>query len=371
MFKGSFASCLAFNTAQYTRSYSTSSTWSPLKVLDEGSLEVFRREAFKPSLPAILPRGLFLGLPAVQKWFLESEEKKSLHLSHAYLSKFGDIAVPLEYTVLATPSVSEAVEATFQRSEVPFKLFLDWTRHATTETPNRLYLAQASFNDLPRDLADDLPTPDLVAKAGCGDVYDTNLWIGVPPTYTPLHRDPNPNLFVQLAGQKTVRLLAPEKGQEVFASVQTALGKSTSASFRGEEMMKGKENALLEARIWDDNPADDGINTFGYDASLDRGDGLFIPKGWWHSIKGVGNGITGSVRESPQVSAGILLSTFAGQLVVQVGLLCGLEQCYLLASNYIPNCDESLGVHLLLTYKGCHRGLQNSLFPPDSPLPRT
>jgi hypothetical protein len=33
--------------------------------------------------------------------------------------------------------------------------------------------------------------------------------IGHPPTYTPLHRDPNPNIFVQLAGEKVVRLLAP------------------------------------------------------------------------------------------------------------------------------------------------------------------
>ena len=298
------------NTAQHLRSYSTPPKWSPLKVLDGSSLEVFRSEAFNPAVPAILPRGLFSGLPASRKWFSASEDKKGLHLNNTYLSKFGDVNVPLEYTVLNAPSTSEAIDAAFQRSEVPFKLFLDWANSATTETPNRLYLAQASLNGLPKGLLDDLPAPDIVVDAGRGDVYDTNLWMGVPPTYTPLHRDPNPNLFVQLAGRKTVRLLTPEKGQEVFTSIQTALGRSASASFRGEEMMKGEEKALLEGRIWDDNYADGSSHIFGYQASLERGDGLFIPKSWWHSIKGVGNGITGSVGSELQVVTELLLIGF-------------------------------------------------------------
>lgn len=293
MIARSIALRFAFETA---RSYSTSSAWSPLRVLDDSSLETFRKESFSPSVPVVLRRGLFLALPAVQKWFSVSEDKRSLSLNHEYLSEFGDINVPLEYTLLVAPSTAGAVENTFQRSEVPLNLFLEWAKHATTETRNRLYLAQASFNDLPKKLVDDLPTPDIVMRAGRGDVYDTNLWIGVPPTYTPLHRDPNPNLFVQLAGQKTVRLLAPEKGQEIFTFVQTALGSPAPSIFRGEEMMKGEEKALLEARIWEDAPADGQANTSGYEASLERGDGLYIPKGWWHSIKGVGNGITGSVR---------------------------------------------------------------------------
>lgn len=296
MITRSIALRFAFRTAQYARFYSTPSAWLPLKVLDDSSLEVFRREAFSPSVPVVLRRGHFLELPAVQKWFYVSDDKENLYLNHDYLSEFGDINVPLEYTLLATSSTSEAVEGAFQRSEVPFKLFLNWAKHATTETPNRLYLAQASFNDLPKKLVGDLPIPEIVMRAGRGDVYDTNLWIGVPPTYTPLHRDPNPNLFVQIAGQKKVRLLAPKEGQEVFISVQTALGRSASASFRGEEMMKGKEKASLEARIWDDASADGHANVSGYEASLERGDGLFIPKGWWHSIKGVGRGINGSVR---------------------------------------------------------------------------
>jgi hypothetical protein len=117
------------------------------------------------------------------------------------------------------------------------------------------------------------------------------VWIGHPPTYTPLHRDPNPNLFVQLAGEKVVRLLAPDEGQSVFAAVRAQLGKSGgrgAAAIRGEEMMQGGERALLDEAVWGD---DERV----FEAKLGAGDGLFIPKGWWHSIKGVGEDVTGSV----------------------------------------------------------------------------
>lgn len=64
---------------------------------------------------------------------------------------------------------------------------------------------------------------------------------------------------------------------------------------RGAEMMEGAERKVLEEAVWssgDDNPwwAQE------MECEVGPGDGLFIPKGWWHSIKGVGEGITGSVN---------------------------------------------------------------------------
>ena len=211
------------------------------------------------------------------------------------MNQFRDSVVPLELTRLPGGSAVSETENAFHRAEAPLGLFLEWTKYANTQTADRLYLAQASFSIIPKGLRDDLPTPDIVAKAGKGDIYDTNLWIGVPPTCTPLHRDPNPNLFVQLAGKKIIRLLKPEAGLEVFANVQTTLGQSGSSTFRGEEMMKGEEKRLLEAHIWGTESSPQGAIPSGFEACLERGDGLFIPQGWWHSIRGVGEGITGSV----------------------------------------------------------------------------
>ncbi|CAG8157374.1 unnamed protein product [Penicillium salamii] len=248
------------------------STQYPLPSLGN-DLATFQKQCFQPEQPAILP-GAFNDLPAMKHWFTPG-------LNTDYLRKHGgDAFVPLELTQ-STPE-----GPSFRSFHAPLSLFLDWME---SPTPSTLYLAQCQLLDLPPLLRTDFPTPTLVSQAGRGDIYDTNVWIGHPPTYTPLHRDPNPNLFVQLAGEKVVRLLAPDEGHAVFAGVRARLGKSGdrgAAAFRGEEMMQGGERALLDEVVW---------GTDGLEARLGAGDGLFIPKGWWHSIKGVGEGVTGSV----------------------------------------------------------------------------
>ena len=270
------------------RWYSSNSQWHRIRELRDGRLETFREQAFAPAVPVLLPRSKFIDLSATQKWFISSgDDSVGASLNHEYLGNFDDAVVPLEFT---------KGQGMFQRAEAPLRIFLEWTRFATTKTVERLYLAQASFACLPKGMTDDLPTPDIVAKAGTGDIYDTNLWMGIPPTYTPLHRDPNPNLFVQLAGRKIVRMMAPEVGHDCFTRVQQALGKSPSAAFRGDEMMKGEEKRLLEADVWDENVKLQDEGAVGYEVHLNGGDGLFIPKGWWHSVRGVGEGVTGSVN---------------------------------------------------------------------------
>ncbi|KFY29786.1 hypothetical protein V493_02233 [Pseudogymnoascus sp. VKM F-4281 (FW-2241)] len=153
-----------------------------------------------------------------------------------------------------------------------------------------LYIAQAQMADLPQQLRDDLPTPELVLAAGKGDVYDANIWIGTPPTFTPLHKDPNPNLFVQLSSCKKVRIFEPRKGQAIFAAVRRKIGASPTAAFRGEEMMQGRERVELKEAVWDP------MNLDGDEVTVRPGDALFIPKGWWHSIKSEGSGLNASAN---------------------------------------------------------------------------
>ncbi|CAG8902139.1 unnamed protein product [Penicillium salamii] len=205
------------------RSQVTSRSFSTYPVPSLGNdLPTFQKQCFQPEQPAILP-GVFNNLPAMKHWF-------SPGLNTDYLRKHGgDAFVPLELTQ-STPE-----GPSFRSFHAPLSLFLDWME---SPTPSKLYLAQCQLLDLPPLLRADFPTPTLVSQAGRGDIYDTNVWIGHPPTYTPLHRDPNPNLFVQLAGEKVVRLLAPDEGHAVFAGVRARLGKSGdrgAAAFRGRK----------------------------------------------------------------------------------------------------------------------------------------
>ena len=308
-----FSACKTFHS-------STPDRYRPLEALAAFDIDAFRALYFKPEKPVVLPRAHFQDIPAFQKWFVGNDlsmiarDRPAARLNLDYLQRYAQSAdVPVELTELSRTSIKgtahdegsqtapdRTVDAvSFQRAYMPLSLFLEWMREAdpTCQT-TRLYLAQCQLFDLPAVLRDDIHPPDLVTKAGRGDIYDTNIWIGHPPTYTPLHRDPNPNLFVQLAGRKVVRLLAPTAGQALFSSVRGQLGQSggkDAAVFRGEEMMQGQERALLDERVWGDSALSAVDESSAYEACLEAGDGLFIPKGWWHSIKGVGDGVTASV----------------------------------------------------------------------------
>lgn len=277
---------------------SFSSSWAALNILRDGSVETFCKEAFVPSLPSVLPKGHFHDFPAISKWFSASRtDGNSVVLHDEYLSQFGDAVVAQEYSYFPEQSSREAtaVGTLFSRQERPLSGFLYWVKDLSSDGKIRIYLAQACVSALPSKMRDDLPTPEFVTKAGRGDIYDASIWLGISPTYTPLHFDPNPNLFVQLAGHKTVRLLPPDAGHKIFVNMQNSLGKMSSAKFRGEEMMMGEEGRLFEDVIWNDETHGDKAASFGFEAQLAQGDGLFIPKGWWHSVKGTGRGVTASV----------------------------------------------------------------------------
>ncbi|KAL6875215.1 cupin-like domain-containing protein [Trichoderma novae-zelandiae] len=150
--------------------------------------------------------------------------------------------------------------------------------------PVQLYIAQSLLPDLPSALQDDVPTPEILSQVGRGDIYSSSIWLGTEPTYTPLHRDPNPNLFCQLCSSKVVRLLPPKTGHDVYNRVRMRLRGSGSSRIRSTEMMEGEERELLHGAVWEDG-MEEIRSADIQEVMLRAGDALFIPKGWWHSIK--------------------------------------------------------------------------------------
>ena len=305
----------------------------PLHSID---IDKFRQQAFIPENPILVTAtsnrkaesaayGPFeCSIPAAVKWFDRSRpainhesglsSQPSTVLSHRHLSPFGATILPYEYivdrsqtSVVDSGSGSQGIggvsqkwaeilnkldegsaDGAFHRFNAPLSLFLQACKF---KRGPRLYIAQAQIIDLPKQMQDDLPTLRIVKEAGKGDIYDANLWMGIPPTYTPLHKDPNPNLFVQLAGSKIVRIFRPSVGASMFRKVQQRIGQTSSSNFRGEEMMEGPERSALDEAAWGDSPQMEG-----FEAIVAEGDALFIPKGWWHSVKSVGTGINASVN---------------------------------------------------------------------------
>ena len=274
--------------------------------LDAGGVDAFKREAFDPGKPVKLAQDRKHLPPACSEWFVNDERCNGTELRASFWSQFKDTVVPLEVTsktpggISNTPSLS-----TFRRAEAPLGILLAYLDQASSEQvepDHSIYLAQCSLHSLPKRFRDDLPAPEVVMKAGKGDIYDSSLWLGCSPTYTPLHRDPNPNFLLQLAGKKVVRLLPPEIGGALFNEIQDELhqsggASSGSASFRGEEMMSGPEADLLHAAMWEPViETRDFVQQYGQQVEIDATEALFIPKGWWHSVKGIGKGVTASAN---------------------------------------------------------------------------
>ncbi|KAI0427927.1 Clavaminate synthase-like protein [Xylaria sp. FL1042] len=185
---------------------------------------------------------------------------------------------------------AENNQSRFLQLEAPLNLILQASRYNMSKSSQsrpvkQLYVAQFDIQSLPIELREDLPIPEIVDRVGKGDVYNSSIWLGLQPTYTPLHRDPNPNLFCQLFGAKAVRLLRPRVGQWVFQDVRRSVGTAGNSRIRGPEMMDGPERDGLHRAIWAEPDASREI----WQAILNPGDALFIPQGWWHSVRSVGH----------------------------------------------------------------------------------
>ncbi|KAK0709832.1 hypothetical protein B0T26DRAFT_653537 [Lasiosphaeria miniovina] len=210
-----------------------------------------------------------------------------------------DMAAALRELVSSLPQAPYSdADTRFLRFDAPLALLdagLQYNKASASPDQyiDQLYIAQAPLNTLPPDLQADVPTPDLVREAGNGDIYDSSIWIGLEPTYTPWHKDPNPNLFCQMCSSKLVRMLPPQRGAQVYDSVRAGLGYTRTLGFRGDEMMQGPERRALLESVWGDEVPSDMLEVL-----VNPQDVLFIPKRWWHSVKSVGSSgqLNGSVN---------------------------------------------------------------------------
>ena len=119
------------------------------------------------------------------------------------------------------------------------------------------------------------------------------FWLGPAGTVTPLHRDENDNLLVQIWGEKRVTLYSPD--QRPFLS-------AWSTTPEGDREPGGTD-------VNPDAPDYESFPQFRQAHRLDvvigPGDMLFIPDGWWHHVRSLSpsfsvNFLTDTSRASEQ-----------------------------------------------------------------------
>ncbi|QPG94528.1 hypothetical protein C2857_006309 [Epichloe festucae Fl1] len=294
-------------------------------------IQAFQQKAFIPKKPFLFLKDAdspTTHLPALSTWFSrKTDTVPSTPFAPFVVNKFQEWPFPYELTnrvgnhevislfrdsLLASSELTDQVIAGILQSAVtqdtnqeflevyaPLRLLIkalefNGAQNPVVRHPLQLYIAQSALPDLPQPMQDGLPAPELVRRAGKGDIYSSSIWMGTEPTYTPLHRDPNPNLFCQLCSRKVVRLLPPSTGDRLFFEVQVQIKQQGNSRIRTTDMMQGEERLVLHDAVWGNTSPEDNM----YEAELEAGDALFIPEGWWHSVKSVGSDgeLNGSVN---------------------------------------------------------------------------
>lgn len=188
------------------------------------------------------------------------------------------------------------VDAAWSQQLLPFRDFL--ATYITTPSPQQQhkgYLAQHPLLTHIPSLRRDVSIPDL-CYAGDDDAEpQLNAWFGPAGTITPLHTDPHENLLVQVVGRKYVRLYPAStpagvvrprgRGEDGVDMGNTscwdvgvvegwdAPGPGEGEDEEGEGGEEGEEEEFKRAEF--------------FDCILGPGDTLYIPKGWWHYVRGL------------------------------------------------------------------------------------
>ncbi|KAJ7739655.1 hypothetical protein DFH07DRAFT_926926 [Mycena maculata] len=146
---------------------------------------------------------------------------------------------------------------------MPWDAFLD-----ALESPTELlYLAQHSLLMQFPALRADIVVPDYVyaalprpvgsAPPANDEQLVINAWLGPKDTVSPAHTDPYFNMYVQVAGYKTVWMAAPETDGMLATGNTSAVDVfATDQSYLAGQM-----------------------------AILGPGDVLYLPPGWWHAMR--------------------------------------------------------------------------------------
>lgn len=216
------------------------------------SAEVFRDEHYAANWPVVLA-GAIADWPAVRLWTPDYLKRK-----------VG--ARPVEVQARRNADADYERRMADHRAVMSFDAFIDQVTESVAA--NDTYLT--AYNSAANREAFGLLVPDL----GFLDAFLTREadephgmpWIGGAGSFTPLHHDLTNNLLLQVRGRKTVLMAAPGETPRLY----------------NDHHVYSRVRDLTEPGIVERFPKLDGLRV--HRLTLEPGDALFIPLGWWHQV---------------------------------------------------------------------------------------
>ncbi|KAK1220428.1 hypothetical protein PQX77_016809 [Marasmius sp. AFHP31] len=114
-----------------------------------------------------------------------------------------------------------------------------------------------------------------------------NAWLGPQGTISPAHTDPYYNLFVQVVGRKTVWVTSPHLSRYMYPYTaqqsDNPAANTTAPSMNNTTHVDvfGDEADVQYSEFWKHVVQDE----LTMSATLEPGDLLFLPPGWWHGMR--------------------------------------------------------------------------------------
>jgi hypothetical protein len=212
--------------------------------------DFFRRYYFA-NRPVVL-RGYVSRWPALGSWSPQF-----------FRDHFGELIVQVTGEGDRDPRYEDRLERYFR--DVPFSDFLD---RVVAGAGNDWYLVAKNRllerSELRSALDDLTPLPDVL-RTGDGNDPNPRLWLGSAGTITPLHHDSTNILFCQVYGRKLVRLIPPYEIENVY---------NDNGPFSAVDLDHVDFDAFPSMR-----------RVAVVEATVEPGDALLLPIGWWHWVR--------------------------------------------------------------------------------------
>jgi lysine-specific demethylase 8/hypoxia-inducible factor 1-alpha inhibitor (HIF hydroxylase) len=183
-----------------------------------------------------------------------------------------------------------------------------------------LYLARCSLKGTTLEQAPILT--DAESTLGLfGSVTPLNLWCGPAGHTSCLHYDPMDGTLMQLVGTKQVTLFPPSQLYNLHPfSVWNHL-------------LHGAKRRAVYSQVYPNRPDFESFPRFRealphrIDVTLNPGEILLIPAGWWHEVTSVGNGLVCSVNRWWNVPGGRSLRNWS-KWRAHLGSILGLPHVF-------------------------------------------
>ena len=117
------------------------------------------------------------------------------------------------------------------------------------------------------ELLQDIVIPEVITEKKTAEI---NLWVGAGRNASNLHYDPGANLLVVLKGRKHIALFSPAQTRNLYPN---PFGMGSNSLHSQVDVQSPDHKRFPKIHL-----------AKNIQTTLEHGDGLYIPPGWWHFI---------------------------------------------------------------------------------------